>query len=53
MARLELEELLDRAPIEEVARKLGLDLKKSGNGYRVVCPFHADTKPSLLIATEN
>jgi len=35
----------------EIAQKY-LDLKKSGRNYMAVCPFHADTKPSLSFDPE-
>ena len=35
----------------EIASKY-LDLKKSGRNYQAICPFHADTKPSLSFDPE-
>ena len=43
-----IDDLIERADISEVIGK-SLDLKKAGNEYRAICPFHNDTKPSLTI----
>ena len=37
---------------EEFVRYLGVDYEKKGNYIRIVCPFHADSHPSLLIYPE-
>jgi hypothetical protein len=43
-----LDELLDRADIVNVARRLGLQLdRKRSRPQRALCPFHNDTTPSL------
>lgn len=41
-------------PIETIAaeyRELGIELQKSGNGFKTLCPFpeHLDSKPSFFI----
>lgn len=47
MARFDLELVLSRADLPEVMRRLGIDIQRTGSGYVALCPFHADTKPSL------
>lgn len=37
--------------IEDVIASYGYTLKKSGNNFVTLCPFHNDTKPSLSIQT--
>ncbi|WP_298159413.1 CHC2 zinc finger domain-containing protein [Ferrovum sp.] len=44
-----LDELLRKAPLPEVAMRLGLELKPQGATYLSLCPFHADTHPSLRL----
>lgn len=43
----DLDLLLPRADLPEVARRLGMDVLRSGSGYLALCPFHTDTKPSM------
>lgn len=44
MAWFDLDTLLARADLPEVAQKLGIELQRSGSGYVALCPFHPDTK---------
>ena len=37
---------------EEFANYLGVDYEKKGGYLRVICPFHADSHPSLVIYPE-
>lgn len=44
----DLDDLLDKADIVEVARQLGLQVdRKQTRPRRAICPFHNDTTPSL------
>jgi len=45
------EEIISSISPLEIAQRY-LDLKKSGRNYMAVCPFHADTKPSLSFDPE-
>lgn len=47
MERYEVDEVLAKALLPEVARHLGLELERHGINYRALCPFHSDTRPSL------
>jgi len=53
MDRFDLDALLARADLPEVAQRLGLELHRSGAGYVTLCPFHPDTKPSLRMFPSN
>lgn len=47
MDRFDIGDLLTKAPLEEVARRLGMNIEQRGAQARALCPFHQDTKPSL------
>lgn len=49
MAKVDYKALLANISIEEVAARLGMDLRKSGGRTMTLCPFHSDKSPSLLI----
>ena len=40
-------ERLNAIPISGVARRLGVELQRSGSSYRALCPWHDDHRPSL------
>lgn len=44
-----LDDLLSKASLPEVATRLGLELKSQRGTYLALCPFHADTRPSLQL----
>lgn len=43
---MNLDDLKSRSDIVEVARDLGLTVKKSGKTFFILCPSHKDAKPS-------
>ncbi len=43
----DINEVLDKAPLHDVARSLGMVLEQRGATLKTVCPFHQDSKPSL------
>jgi DNA primase catalytic core len=48
--RIDYEKLLQNISIEDVARRLGMELTKtSSTQSKALCPFHDDKTPSLLI----
>ncbi|MCF5669218.1 hypothetical protein GIV47_30305, partial [Pseudomonas marginalis] len=52
MPRIDYQKLLNDISIEDIANRLGMTLKKTGNNqFRALCPFHDDKNPSLLIDT--
>lgn len=52
MPRIDYQKLLNDISIEDIATRLGMTLKKTGNNqFRALCPFHDDKNPSLLIDT--
>lgn len=36
-------------PITQIAEKHGLELKKSGNSFKALCPFHDEKTPSFVL----
>lgn len=42
-------DIKNRNHLADVAESYGIDSKKSGNKLNMVCPFHQDTSPSLVI----
>lgn len=46
-----IDDILDRAAIEEIAKTLGLELKSKGSSRRLWChcPFHAERTPSFMV----
>ncbi len=40
---------LNAVPITEVARRLGMDLRRAGTVSRTLCPWHDDRHPSLVL----
>lgn len=52
MPRVNVAELLGQIEIDQVARKLGMQLREdSATRKMAICPFHNDKTPSLLIDT--
>lgn len=50
MPKIDYERLLKNTSIEEVARRLGMELtRSSATQSKTLCPFHGDKTPSLLI----
>lgn len=50
MPKIDYERLLQNTSIEEVARRLGMELtRSSATQSKALCPFHGDKTPSLLI----
>lgn len=47
MEKYDINEILDKAPLQDVARYLGIQVERRGAAQRAICPFHQDTKPSL------
>ncbi|AJX01083.1 CHC2 zinc finger family protein [Burkholderia gladioli] len=45
----DLDEVLSKAELPEVARRLGMDVEKIGANLVTLCPFHEDTRPSLVL----
>lgn len=54
MPRIDYDRLLQNVSIVDVARRLGMDIKKvSTTQAKALCPFHDDKSPSLLIDSNN
>jgi len=52
MAKIDTDKLLSSVNIDDVAKRLGLELKaESSSRYMAKCPFHNDKTASLLIDT--
>lgn len=50
MPRIDYDKLLASVPIDEVAKRLGMDLRaETSTKAKALCPFHEDNTPSLLI----
>ena len=49
MARYNIGDLLTKVPLEEVARRLGIETERRGAQTQALCPFHQDTRPSLNV----
>lgn len=49
MERYDVNEVLNRSPLKDVARRLGMELERKGKDVRALCPFHQDTQPSLIL----
>lgn len=50
MPKIDYERLLQNTSIEDIARRLGMELtKSSATQWKALCPFHNDKTPSLLI----
>ncbi|MEB2513422.1 CHC2 zinc finger domain-containing protein [Burkholderia multivorans] len=45
----DLDEVLAAADMQEVARRLGMEVEKRGANLVALCPFHEDTRPSLVL----
>lgn len=43
----DLDTVLARAGLPEVAQRLGMTLEQRGASIQVLCPFHQDTRPSM------
>ena len=46
------EDILDKTSIKEYIDKNWSECKKSGSGYKVLCPFHDDKSPSMHISED-
>ena len=46
------EDILSKTSIKEYIDKNWSECKKSGSGYKVLCPFHDDKTPSMHINDE-
>lgn len=44
---------MKKIPILDVARSLGLNPERHGSNWKMVCPFHDDTAPSLSFDVDN
>ncbi len=50
MPRIDYDRLLSSVPIDEVAKRLGMELRaETSTKAKALCPFHDDKTPSLLI----
>lgn len=50
MPRIDYDRLLASVPIDEVAKRLGMELRvETSTKAKALCPFHDDKTPSLLI----
>lgn len=49
MSWYDLDEVLAKADLLEVARWLGMNVERRGAINVALCPFHTDTKPSLVL----
>lgn len=50
MSKIDYRALLANVSIEEVASRLGMELRRESSGRAMaLCPFHSDKSPSLLI----
>ena len=49
---LSLEDLKARVDLVELIRQSGVELKKAGKNYLGLCPFHADSTPSLSVSPD-
>ncbi|MGJ0491174.1 CHC2 zinc finger domain-containing protein [Methylobacter sp.] len=50
MPRIDYQKLIQNVSIDEVAKRLGMDLRKeTTTRSKALCPFHDDRTPSLLI----
>lgn len=50
--RIDYESLLLKVSIEDIAARLGMELKRtSDKQFKALCPFHDDKTPSLIIDT--
>ncbi|NPT47179.1 toprim domain-containing protein [Paraburkholderia sp. 1N] len=45
----DLDEVLTAAELPEVARRLGMEVEQRGANLVTRCPFHEDTRPSLVL----
>lgn len=49
MSKFDFDAIRRDYPLPDVAAKAGDDLKKDGNEYRCLCPFHGEKTPSFTI----
>ena len=50
MPKIDYQKLIQSVSIDEVAKRLGMDLRRETSTHsKSLCPFHDDTTPSLLI----
>lgn len=47
MDRYDISEILAKAPLLEVVKRLGIEIERQGVQTRALCPFHQDSRPSL------
>jgi len=48
-ARIDVDELKSRISMVELAGACGVELKKQGNEYKGLCPFHSEKTPSFTV----
>jgi len=56
MARLkkdDIERLKNDVSLQRLVESYGVELKKKGKDWLGLCPFHDDTKPSLVVSPDN
>jgi len=44
-----VDEVLTKADLPDVARRLGMEVERRGASLVTLCPFHEDSKPSLVL----
>lgn len=49
MSWYDLDDVFSRAELPDVARQLGMDVERRGANLITSCPFHEDTRPSLVL----
>merc|ERR1711970_1096467 len=42
----------ERIKISEIAKRYNFDLVRSGNSFKILCPFHEEKTPSLILNDE-
>lgn len=47
--KIDIEELKSRISMVDLAAACGVDLKKQGNEYKGLCPFHSERTPSFTV----
>jgi DNA primase catalytic core len=49
MSWYDLDEVLSKAEMPEVARRLGMNVERRGANLLTLCPFHQESRPSLVL----
>ena len=49
MNSYDLDRVFSKAELPEVARRLGMNVERIGANLLTKCPFHEDTRPSLVL----